>query len=134
MADSTGFTIEITSPFDGFWRYNVALMCGMFDAEENRTGFASAEDTVAEAGANLTEKPADYPHDRNVCLTTGPCDHLRLFVYLIPHTLPADNTVGESKPFPLEMRIAYDGKKLRTERFEINQWAGASLELRVEAR
>lgn len=133
MADSKGFTLEISSPFEGFWRYNAALMCGLFDAAENRTGFASAEDTVAEAGANLSEKPADYPADRKVRLVTEPCDHLRLYVYLIPHTLPADNAIGASKPFPLTLRIAYGGKHLRTERFDINQWSGASLELRIDA-
>lgn len=133
MADSKGFTIEISSPFEGFWRYNAALMCGLFDAAENRTGFASAEDTVAEAGANLSQKPADYPAERKVCLTTGPCDHLRFYVYLIPHTLPANNAIGESKPFRLDMRIGYGGKHLRTEHFDINQWSGASLELRIES-
>lgn len=133
MADSKGFTIEISSPFEGFWRYNVALMCGLFDAADNRTGFASAEDTVAEAGANLKEKPADYPDIRIVRMTTEPCDHLQLYLYLIPHTLPADNAVGQSKPFPLQMRIAYAGKHLRTERYDINQWSGTSLEIRIDS-
>lgn len=131
MADNKGFTIEISSPFDGFWRYNAALMCGCFDAAENRTGFASAEDTVAQAGANLPQKPANYPYERTLRLETPPCDHLRLFVYLIPHTLPADNAVADSRPFPLTIKIAYGGKQLRTERCDINQWSGASLEMRI---
>lgn len=133
MANNKGFSIEISSLFEGFWRYNAALMCGCFDAAENRTGFASAEDTVAEAGANLPRKPDDYPAVRKVCLTTDPCDHLRLFIYLIPHTLPADNIVGASEPFRLDVQIAYGGRKLRTEHFDINQWSGASLEMRIDA-
>ena len=42
MAAHKGFTIEVTSRYEEWWRYNVALMCGCFDAEERRTGFASA--------------------------------------------------------------------------------------------
>lgn len=133
MTDNKGFSIEISSPFEGFWRYNAALMCGCFDAADNRTGFASAEDTVAEVGANLPRKPAGYPTDRKVRLTTDPCDHLQLYLYLIPHTLPADNAIVESKPFRLDIQIAYGGRKLRTEHFEINQWSGASLEMRIDA-
>ena len=40
--DKKGFTIEVTSRYEEWWRYNVALMCGCFAAEERRTGFASA--------------------------------------------------------------------------------------------
>ena len=43
MATKEGFTIEISSRYEGWWRYNVALMCGCFDTAGNRTGFASAE-------------------------------------------------------------------------------------------
>ena len=42
MATKEGFTIEISSRYEGWWRYNVALMCGCFDTAGNRTGFASA--------------------------------------------------------------------------------------------
>ena len=43
MATKEGFTIEISSRYEGWWRYNVALMCGCFDTAGNRTGFASTE-------------------------------------------------------------------------------------------
>ena len=50
--DKKGFTIEVTSRYDGWWRYNAALMCGCFDAADQRIGFASAESAVAAVGAN----------------------------------------------------------------------------------
>ena len=59
MAATEGFSIEISSRYDGWWRYNAALMCGCFDAGDERIGFASAESHVADVGANLTAKPAD---------------------------------------------------------------------------
>lgn len=61
MATKEGFTIEISSRYEGWWRYNVALMCGCFDTAGNRTGFASTEAHVADVGSNLREKPAGNP-------------------------------------------------------------------------
>ena len=87
MAATEGFSIEISSRYDGWWRYNAALMCGCFDAGDERIGFASAESHVADVGANLTAKPADMAGDRKV---------------------------------------------LRSEKRLINQWSGASVEMRVD--
>ena len=89
MATKEGFTIEISSRYEGWWRYNVALMCGCFDTAGNRTGFASTEAHVADVGSNLREKPAGNPGGGRASLETGPCDHLLLYIYIVPHTLPA---------------------------------------------
>lgn len=132
MAATEGFSIEIASRYDGWWRYNTALMCGCFDAADKRIGFASAESHVAEVGANLPQKPAEIAGDRSLRLDTVPCDHLMLYVYIVPHTLPAGNDIGDSQPFEITLRIAYGSKLLRTEKRLINQWSGASIEMRVE--
>lgn len=86
MATKEGFTIEISSRYEGWWRYNVALMCGCFDTAGNRTGFASTEAHVADVGSNLREKPAGNPGGGRASLETGPCDHLLLYIYIVPHT------------------------------------------------
>lgn len=126
-----GFRIEVASRFAGWWRYNVALMCGCFDAEDRRTGFASAASDVADVGANLAARPAEVDADRRLVLETPPCDHLVLYVYLIPHTLPADNGIDASRPFDITLTFYRDGKRLGTQTRAVNQWSGASLELRV---
>ena len=131
MSATHGFTIELTSRFEGWWRYNASLMCGCFDAAGNRIGFEAAESHVAEVGAGPERRPANLPADRKLTLQTGPCDHLLLYVYLVPHTLPQSNDIADTKPFAAELTICCDGRTLRTERLEINQWAGLSLELRV---
>ena len=82
MATKEGFTIEISSRYEGWWRYNVALMCGCFDTAGNRTGFASTEAHVADVGSNLREKPAGNPGGGRASLETGPCDHLLLYIYI----------------------------------------------------
>ena len=124
--------IEISSRYDGWWRYNAALLCGCFDAGEERIGFASAESHVADVGANLTAKPADMAGDRSLRLETAACDHLLLYIYIVPHTLPAGNDIADTQPFEITLRIAYGGKVLRSEKRLINQWSGASVEMRVD--
>ena len=34
----------------------------------------------------------------------------------------------------IEVRISYAGRRLRTEKREINQWSGASVEMRVDSK
>ncbi len=129
MAAERGFTIEVTSRYDGFWRYNTALTCGCFDAAGNRSGFAAASSHVADVGAELSAAP----HDLTTRLATGPCARIDCFLYVVPHTLPRDNDIDATRPFDLEVRIAYGGRPIRTERHAINQWSGASIELKADA-
>ena len=133
MAAERGFTIEVTSRYDGFWRYNTALTCGCFDAAGNRSGFAAASSHVADVGAELSAAPHDFPRDRTTRLATGPCARIDCFLYVVPHTLPRDNDIDAPRPFDLEVRIAYGGRPIRTERHAINQWSGASIELKADA-
>ena len=104
-----------------------------FDAADNSTGFASASSEIVPVGANLKEPPATQAGRRHIALTTDPCDHLMLYVYIIPHTLPADNDIDATRPFDIELRISCNGRRIRSEKRRINQWSGASIELRVAA-
>ncbi len=88
---------------------------------------------IAPVGANLREPPATQAGRRHITLATDPCDHLMLYVYIIPHTLPADNDIDTTRPFDVELRISCDGRRIRSEKRRINQWSGASIELRVAA-
>ena len=60
---------------------------------------------------------------------TSPADA----VEAVPHTLPAGNDIGDTTPFEVEIRIAYGGRRLRAEKRLINQWSGASIEMRVDS-
>ena len=70
MEIAKGFKIAVASTYPEYWRYNVALMCGCFDGEDRRTGFASAESTVAPVGANLPAPPEAYASPRTTVLET----------------------------------------------------------------
>lgn len=132
--EQKGFTIEITSRFEGWWRYNTALMCGCFDAADQRIGFASASSDVADVGSNLAARPEGIPADRTAVLETMPCDHILLYLYIIPHTLPTGSDIDANRPFEIELRISYAGRRLRTEKRAINQWSGASVEMKISSR
>lgn len=131
MGKNEGFSVEITSDFDGFWCYNVMVTCGCFDENDERTGFVSAEDIVAPVGANLEKMPSGYPLKRKVAFETEACDHLLMYVYVIPHTIPLGRAVDEHKPFELTLRASRGGRVVVNSRLPVNRWSGASLEVRV---
>lgn len=134
MKTKSGFVIELTCRYDGWWRYNVEMMCAAFDAAGRRVGFGSVRSQIAEAGAELREIPRGVEAPARLRLESVPCDHALLYLYVIPHTLPRDNRIGASEPFDVTLRISYDGRLLRTERHRVNQWGGASLHLRLTDR
>ncbi len=129
--EEKGFTLEVTSRDSGWWRYNVALMCGCFDAADQRTGFASAATHAAEVGSNFAQRPDNIRPDHTTTLETPPCDHLIFYIYVVPHTLPVGREIDSTKPFDIELKISYNGRQLRSEKHTINQWSGASIELKI---
>lgn len=131
MGKEEKFTIEIRSRSDQWWRYNAAMMCGAFDQSGNRVGFSSTESRVADMGEDLKTPPAGVDMQRRLSLETLPCDRIVLYIYVIPHTLPRDNEIGGHPPFPLRVKISYGGKSVLDREYAINQWGGASIELKV---
>ena len=125
------FSIELSSRYNGWWRYNVTLLCGCFDRDNNRTGFVSTESHIADVGANLKTSPAETANRETIRLETPACDHIVLYIYIIPHTLPEARAIDDTKPFEVTLRIGCGGKPLRKEIREINQWSGASIELKI---
>lgn len=131
-----GFTVEIGCDYADFWKYNVAVTCGCFEGggdpdRDTRTDFVAAEDTVAPAGSNLAARPDNCPEHRGVSFTTVPCDYLLMYVYIIPHTLPAVRNIDDCRPFGLDIRVRRGNATIYDRRHSINCWAGASIELRI---
>ncbi len=128
-SDTMNYTIEIASSFADFWQYNIAVTCGCFDADNRQIGFVPAESTIAPVGSNLDKCPAGTPSHRRLTFTAPDCDHLRMYVYIIPHTLPTEKQIADCRPFPLTVKVAYAGKPILHEKRDINRWSGASIEL-----
>ena len=129
--DNDVFKIEISSAYERLWCYNMAVTCGCFDEHDNRTDFVAAEDFVAHVGSNLGAKPDGYDLPRVLAFEAAACDHLLMYIYLVPHTLPSGRDIADTEPFDLRVRIARGGGMLVDRIFKINCWSGASIELRV---
>lgn len=125
------FDISVCSQFDGWWRYNVILMCGCLDNEGERLDFVSTESHIANVGANLERKPDDVDLLRNIELSTVACHSATLYIYIIPHTLPMQRSVSESTPFEVDIKITCGDKSILSEKRAINQWSGASIMLNL---
>lgn len=131
MLEDQKYKVEVTSTFEGWWRYNVALMAGCFDARDRRTGFARGESHIASVGANLREIPLGVNPAHTATLETEPCDHLTLYIYVIPHTLPADNEIDATRPFDIRVKITCGDRLISRQEIAINQWSGASIEQQI---
>ncbi len=130
MGKNEGFKVEISSDFERFWCYNILVTCGCFDAEGQQIGFASADDTVAPIGSNLEQVPSGYPVRRVVRFDAPECDHLQMYVYVIPHTVPLGRDVDEENFYALDVKISRAGEVVQKCRLSVNRWAGGSFEVR----
>lgn len=132
MGAKEGFEVALTSRDEVWPRYNVTLLCGAFDGAGARTGFFAADSHIADVGAaDAAERMAAAEPHRTVRLRTDPCDHILLYIYMVPHTLPAERDIEATRPFEVELRVACDGRPVRRERLRVNPWSGASIELKI---
>lgn len=49
----------------------------------------------------------------------------------VPHTLPETREIGNVAPFDVRLRIGYGGVPFGDMHYRINQWSGASLEIKL---
>lgn len=136
MEIKDGFSVEISSDYDQLWRYNIAVTCGCFDdhgkgGDNPRTDFVSAEDFIAPVGSNLQCRPDNYSPDRTIRFTTIACDYLLMYVYVIPHTLPAEQRIADCEPFTLRITARRGNAIIYDKLHSANCWSGASIELRL---
>ncbi len=54
-----------------------------------------------------------------------------MYVYIVPHTLPETRDIGDVAPFDVRLRIGYASVSVGDMRYRINQWSGASLEIKL---
>ena len=120
------YHISIYSNFDEFWRYNVVVMASVKrDGEEIQR--LKAKDEVAPAGAELLNPPLGYKTNRIIELDSEPATELTLYIYIIPHTLPKDNSVSNTLPFEMEVMVTHDANTAYKHRYMINQWSGENI-------
>lgn len=151
MNTNEGFSVEIGCSYGQFWRYNLAVTCGCFERSRNdnaqlgttddndaitigsrrytRKDFISAEDFIAPVGTNFERCPGDCPQERGIKFSTVPCDCLKMYVYVIPHSLPVDRHISDYPAFDLRIRVTRGTDNIYDKLHSVNAWSGASIEL-----
>lgn len=128
---SRRFQISVRSNFAELWRYNIVVTCGSFDAAGEHIEVITKESTVASAGegVNCAEDVAEVLRD--VKLTTGPCDSIKAYVYLMPHKLPSAKSPEDTPAFGVRVKVKAGDEVLYNVVHKVNQWSGATIELKL---
>lgn len=125
------FQVKVSSSYAELWRYNMVVMGGGFDAKGERVDFASVRSEIAPVGSNLSEAPEGVDKSRRLSITLNDSENIAAYVYLIPHTLPLNRDIEATQPFDLKVEVLRDKESIYKSTHKINQWSGASIELKL---
>ena len=127
---SRRFQISVRSNFAELWRYNIVVMCGTFDAAGEQIEVTTKESSVASIveGGGVADV-ADV--SRDVKLTTGPCESIKAYVYLMPHKLPSAKSPDDTPAFGVRVKVKADDEQIYNVVHSVNQWSGATIELKL---
>ena len=126
------FTISIESDFHDLWRYNIIVMASVMRGGEQIEVLKHLSE-IAPVGAELQMPPEGYNPDRDITLTSGEADTLTLYIYIIPHTLPAEQIVRFAPPFELDVKVKHGSRIAFKHRYMINQWSGENITTTITA-
>ena len=125
------FNIQIRSTYAEIWRYNIAISCGCTDSAGNVVEVAGEQDNVAPVGSNLKVAPDGFTLPREVRLLTPETEGIVAYIYLVPHTLPAERDIAETEPFKLSVKVSAGRDTIYNVVHKVNQWSGTSIELKL---
>lgn len=123
------FKIEVSSDFEDLWRYNIALACEMLDEEGKRLDFASAQQNVAEVGAQLKAAPKGWSPGQELSLVSIASDSVRIVLYFVAHTLPQERKVNALSPFEVRLVVKADDEIIYNKIHYVDQRGGAAINL-----
>lgn len=127
MEKSETLTLRVSSSFKDLWRYNISVGCFCYDNLGKNTGFYTKEDTVFDVG--VSQKPQEKLSRREVTLDIENCAAVTILVYVIPNTLPRENSIEKTDDFNLKIEV-FDGDNIKhSSQHRINQWGGANIRI-----
>jgi hypothetical protein len=124
------FQITVSSNYAELWRYNIAVVAACFDKDHNQMEVVAERSHLADVGANLRMAESGWMERHKLSLKTPACESIECLVYLIPHTLPAVREIEDASPFQIKIVVKRGAKTLHEELHQVNQWSGASIELK----
>lgn len=122
------FHIALWSGHEEWWRCNVFVLAGLFDAQNAGLGFRSFERIVAPVGCELEGPPEQVEINPQMRFSTEPADRLSLYIYVVPHSLPPSRHIDHFPSIPLYMQVKQGDRVLTQTSFTVNPWGGASIE------
>ena len=125
------FNIQIRSTYAEIWRYNIAISCGCTDSAGNVVEVVGEQDNISPVGSNLKVAPDGFTLPREVRLSTPETEGIVAYIYLVPHTLPAQRDIAESEPFKLSVKVSAGRDTIYNVVHKVNQWSGTSIELKL---
>ena len=124
---SRRFQISVRSNFAELWRYNIVVTCGTFDAAGEQIEVTTKESSVA----SIVEGGGVADVSRDVKLTTGLCESIKAYVYLMPHKLPSAKSPDDTPAFGVRVKVKADDEQIYNVVHSVNQWSGATIELKL---
>ena len=124
---SRRFQISVRSNFAELWRYNIVVTCGTFDVDGEQIEVTTKESSVA----SIVEGGGVADVSRDVKLTTGPCESIKAYVYLMPHKLPSAKSPDDTPAFGVRVKVKADDEQIYNVVHSVNQWSGATIELKL---
>ena len=122
------YTITLECDFPEFWRYNLIVQ-GEVLLQDKRCDSITYLDETAPSGSELPAPPVGYQRKSSVVLHSQAGDALRLYIYIIPNTMPKVRFVSEAPPFEFRVLISHGKSPIFKHRYEVNQWSGENIEL-----
>ena len=130
MRKPATYNIELRCDHPEWWRFNVVMTARGVDDQGGPAAYSAISDTIAPIDGEEHSKPSDYPAERCTRLVCPPCHVLELYLYILPHRLPEENSIDYTPSFEAELRILSGRSRLHSQRIEVNPWGGATLRLR----
>lgn len=130
MGEPSSYQIELQCNHPEWWCYNVVITAHGVNRDGSVAGYHAVEDKIAPIDGGDHPRPADYPTPRTTRLQCGPCEGIDLYLYILPHRLPDENSIEHTPLFEAELRILKGKSCLHTQQVAVNPWGGASLHIR----
>lgn len=124
------YSIIVSSNYAELWRYNIAIVAACLDENHNQLEVVAERSHLADVGANVSVAEQGWMARHKLSLTTPKCDAIETLIYLIPHSLPNVREIDEQPPFDVRIAVERAGEMLHDQVHKVNQWSGASVELK----
>lgn len=123
------FTIDLSSEYAQWWRYNIYISVVCYDGESQVTDYINHIDKVHEIinDDKGREQPVEYPESRVVRVATTPCDHIGMYIYVIANTFPSSSVIKDSPPFEAVLTLSCNGIETEKRLCDVNQWGGFTI-------